>query len=36
MLPERDVAAIKSYCEQRNVPETSDQLRVEPRSSRRQ
>jgi hypothetical protein len=29
MLPERDVAAIKSYCERRNDPETSDQLRVE-------
>ena len=29
MLPERDVAAIKSYCEQRNDPETSDQMRVE-------
>jgi hypothetical protein len=29
MLPERDVAAIKSYCEQRNDPEASDQLRVE-------
>jgi hypothetical protein len=29
MLPERDVAAIQAYCEQRNDPETSDQLRVE-------
>jgi hypothetical protein len=29
MLPERDVAAIKAYCEQRNDPATSDQLRVE-------
>jgi hypothetical protein len=29
MLPERDVAAIKAYCEQRNDPGTSDQLRVE-------
>jgi hypothetical protein len=29
MLPERDVAAIKSYCEQRNDPETRNQLRVE-------
>jgi hypothetical protein len=29
MLPERDVAAIKAYCERRNEPETSDQLHVE-------
>jgi hypothetical protein len=29
MLPERDVAAIKAYCERRSPPETADQLRIE-------